>query len=181
MQRCATCDAQNRDGVRFCTSCGSGHLVLELDEAAVAEPELELQSPPALASACWRGERRPHELDALRAVVPLGTVEPFGRSGGWAGFRSSLGSDPAELLGGLPVRADAPDRAVDMHLPGGEIAGVETLPALWDRVRLADARASGTPPTRPSRGIPAGTVEASRAEVAEWRTQSGFMSGHGVR
>ncbi len=181
MQRCFTCDAQNRDGVRFCTSCGSDHLVLELDEADAAEPELELKSPPALASACWRGNRSPHELDALRAVVPLGTVEPFGRSGGWDGFRSRLGSDAAELLGGPAVRADAPDRAVDMPLPGREIDGVESLPALWNRVRLADARASGTPPARLSPGIPAGTVEASHAAIAEWRAQSGPMSGHGAR
>ncbi len=174
MQRCGKCGSESRDEVSFCTSCG-GQLVLELGEIYAAEAALELQGPPALASACWRGERSAVALETLRAILPLGTVEPFGRNADRSDRRSRLGSDAADLMSGLLIEVGAPDRVVDMLVPGGAVAGGDVPALLWNRLRMADARASGTVPASAPEDIPSGPVQASYAAIAGWRVQSGTV------
>ncbi|WP_336980548.1 zinc ribbon domain-containing protein [Altererythrobacter fulvus] len=169
MQRCGTCGADNREGVRFCTSCGS-QLVLELLNELTALPELELRSPTPEASGWWRSSHRAAAMQALQPLLPVGTVEPFAQGQGWAGFTGRCGSDAAAFIPGRTIEGTM---LTDMFDAGGG-AGLHdetrdrgeqraSLVAVWERLRLHDGLAGGLERHVTAGRIPLGRIEAPSA------------------
>lgn len=166
MQRCGTCGADNREGVRFCTSCGS-QLVLELLNELPALPELELRSPTPEASGWWRSNHRTAAMQALQPLLPVATVEPFAQGQGWAGFTGRCGSDAAAFIPSFAIEGtmltdmfDAGDGAGRSDETTDMDAQRASLVAVWERLRLHDGLACGLERHVTAGRIPLGRIEA---------------------
>ncbi|KPL66924.1 hypothetical protein SZ64_01715 [Erythrobacter sp. SG61-1L] len=184
MQRCGTCGAENREGVRFCTTCG-GQLVLELHEELPHLPELELRSPTVEASRWWCGARRGAAAAALQALIPVATVAPFAADQGWAGFARRSGSHAADFMPGLVIEGTvlaemfdvapgdlADDGALDLGLWRG------SLVSLRDVLRLHDGAAGGLERHADGDQFPVRRTRPGEVSFRRWKNE--FLCANGT-